>query len=56
LTSGYKAVYTRITYDGIDDIRQSCGGAGFLQWSALPQLQNDYAPNPTFEGDNTVML
>jgi len=36
LTSGYKAVYTRITYDAIDDIRQSCGGAGFLHWSSLP--------------------
>ncbi|CDW75768.1 acyl-coenzyme a oxidase [Stylonychia lemnae] len=56
LSSGYKAVYTKITYDAIDDVRQSCGGAGFLQWSALPQYQQDYAPNPTFEGDNTVML
>jgi len=54
-SSGYKASYTRIAYDGLDTIRQSCGGAGFLAWSGLPSLQTDYAPNTTFEGDNTVM-
>jgi len=55
LSSGYKASYTRIVYDGLDTIRQSCGGAGFLNWSGLPSLQTDYAPNTTYEGDNTVM-
>ena len=56
LSSGYKASYTKIVYEGIDVMRQSCGGAGFLAWSGLPSLQTDYAPNTTFEGDNTVML
>lgn len=55
LSSGYKASYTKIVYEGIDTMRQSCGGAGFLNWSGLPTLQTDYAPNTTFEGDNTVM-
>eukprot|EP00347_Sterkiella_histriomuscorum_P006528 403352422 len=55
LSAGYKAVYSRITYDATDDIRQSCGGAGFLHWSGLPSHQQEYSPNPTFEGDNTVM-
>lgn len=55
LSSGYKASYTKITYDGVDTIRQSCGGAGFSAWSGLPAIQTDYAPNTTFEGDNTVL-
>lgn len=55
LSSGYKASFTRISYDGLDTLRQNCGGAGFLAWSGLPSMQTDYAPNTTFEGDNTVM-
>jgi hypothetical protein len=38
LTSGYKASYTKIAYEGIDTVRQNCGGAGFLAWSGLPLL------------------
>ena len=38
LSSGYKAAYSKITYEGIDAIRQSCGGAGFSAWSGLPAL------------------
>ena len=56
LTSGYKAVFSRICYEGIDTCRQACGGAGFSAHSGLPSLQVDYAPNTTYEGDNTVML
>lgn len=56
LSSGFKATFTRIAYDGIDSLRQACGGAGFSAHSGLPSLQGDYAPNTTFEGDNTVML
>ncbi len=55
LSSGFKASYTKICYDGIDALRQACGGAGFSCWSGLPTLQTDYSPNTTFEGDNTVM-
>ena len=56
LTAGYKAVFSRIAYDGIDSCRQACGGAGFSAHSGLPSLQVDFAPNTTYEGDNTVML
>lgn len=56
LSAGFKAVYTKITYEGIDTVRQACGGAGFSAYSGLPSLQIEYAPNTTFEGDNTVML
>lgn len=36
-------------------MRQSLGGAGYTAWSGLPKLIEDYSPNVTFEGDNTVM-
>ena len=38
LSSGFKASFTRIAYDGIDTIRQSCGGAGFSAFSGLPLI------------------
>ena len=56
LSAGYKACYTKITYEGSDMLRQACGGAGFLNWSSLPYLVQNYSPNTTLEGDNTVML
>lgn len=56
ISAGFKACFTRITYDGIDLIRQSCGGAGFSAFSGLPLIQSDFAPNTTLEGDNTVMF
>ena len=55
LSSGYKAVYTRLAKDGMEIVRQSCGGAGFSQYSGLPILCEEYAPNITFEGDNILM-
>ena len=56
LSAGFKATFSRVAYDGIDTCRQACGGAGFSAHSGLPALQCDYAPNTTYEGDNTVML
>jgi len=38
LSAGFKAVFTRIAYDGIDTSRQACGGAGFSAHSGLPSL------------------
>ena len=55
LTAGYKALHTQECMDMILEIRQSLGGAGFTAWSALPDTIYGYSPNPTFEGDNTVM-
>lgn len=56
LSAGFKAAFTKIAYDGIDTTRQACGGAGFNAFSGLPQIQADFAPNTTLEGDNTVMF
>jgi len=54
-TSGIKAVYTQDCMDGMYLIRQSLGGAGFTAWSGIPRIIEDYSPQVTYEGDNTVM-
>jgi len=54
-TSGLKALYSTMAYDGIELVRVNCGGAGFSAWSFLPQIYYDYSPVPVYEGDNTVM-
>jgi acyl-CoA oxidase len=54
-TSGMKAVFTQECFDGALKIRESLGGAGYSAWSGIPNLIEDYSPNVTFEGDNTVM-
>ena len=34
----------------------ACGGAGFASFSGFTDLFQNRAPDPTQEGDNTVML
>ena len=36
LTSGYKSLYSQFTNDGMYQVRQSIGGAGYSAWSNLP--------------------
>ena len=43
-------------YNGVDELRQSCGGAGFLLTSGIADWWSDAAPLPTFEGVNVVMF
>ena len=53
--SGMKSVFSQEATDNLFVIRQSLGGAGYSAWSGIPRLIEDYNPNVTFEGDNTVM-
>jgi len=43
-------------YNGLDEMRQACGGAGFLLSSGVASWWGDCAPLPTFEGVNVVMF
>ena len=56
LSSGIKAFSTEKCYSGCDEMRQACGGAGFLLSSGVADWWGDLAPYPTFEGVNTVMF
>ena len=55
LTSGVKSFATEMCYVGLDEMRQACGGAGFLLSAGLSDWWGDIAPYPTFEGTNPVM-
>ena len=54
-TSGLKALAAEFAYYGVDEMRQSCGGAGFLQSSGICNMWEDVAPYNTYEGVNVVM-
>ncbi|KAM3131284.1 hypothetical protein pb186bvf_016602 [Paramecium bursaria] len=56
LLSCCKAVYSWNTHFGLDKIRQSCGGHGYLQSSGIVTIQTEFAPSCTYEGENTVLL
>lgn len=56
LVTGLKAFFTQATYDTLNVLRESCGGAGFSAYSGFSQLIGDYAAKVSYEGDNTVML
>jgi len=47
MSSGFKALVTQKACDGLDVLRQACGGAGFSAWSGLPSLIVDQAPKVT---------
>jgi acyl-CoA oxidase len=35
-TSGLKALFSSMAYEGIELVRVNCGGAGYSAWSFLP--------------------
>jgi hypothetical protein len=35
-TSGLKSLYSTMCYNGIEEIRINCAGAGYSVWSGLP--------------------
>ena len=54
-TSGIKALAAEYAYYGVDEMRQACGGAGFLRSSGVCSLWEDVVPYNTYEGTNTIM-
>ena len=55
-TSGFKALAGEMSYVGLDEMRQACGGAGFLTASGISSLWEDVAPYNTYEGVNVIMF
>lgn len=54
-SSGMKALATDMSYNGCDELRQACGGAGFLNSSGIADVWAEQGPFPTFEGVNVIM-
>jgi acyl-CoA oxidase len=55
LTSGFKAFSTDAQYRGVDELRQACGGAGFLLASGIASIWIDGSPNVTIDGVSVLM-
>lgn len=50
-----KALATDMCYVGIDELRQACGGVGWLLQSGIADMWAEQGPFPTFEGVNVIM-
>lgn len=56
LLSGCKGIFTNEAWESLDIVRRSAGGAGYQAQSGLTEVLDNCSPNPTFEGENTVMI
>lgn len=56
LSSGIKAVTTLDATLGIEQLRQSCGGHGYMDCSSMPALYAYTAAAITYDGEQTVLL
>ena len=50
-----KAVNTWHALNTLQQVREACGGNGFLQENHIVQMKSDFDIYVTFEGDNTVL-
>jgi acyl-CoA oxidase len=55
-SSGLKGLTCKLASDGIEDLRRSCGGHGYLLASGIAALEADFKYNATAEGDFVVLL
>jgi len=55
LSSGIKSIGIDMVYKGLDELRQSCGGAGCLMSSGICEGWTDHSVLNTLEGVNVIM-
>ena len=53
--SGLKCLSSTMACAGMEDIRRSCGGHGYLLASGLPDMINTFLQQCTVEGDNYLL-
>ena len=54
-TSGMKSISTDMSYRGCDELRSSCGGAGYHISSGVASAFGEHSVLATFEGVNVLM-
>ena len=55
-SGGLKALTSILTTLGVEDLRKSCGGNGYLLHSGIAQISCDYLWQVTAEGDYVILL
>jgi len=56
LSSCSKAMATWSAHDGIEECRRLLGGMGYMSYTGLSSLANDFSVMCSWEGDNHVMM
>lgn len=56
MTCCLKAVCTADGANGIEQLRLSCGGHGYMECSNMPTSYGMVTAAATYEGENTVLL
>jgi len=54
-SSGLKSICTDMSYKGCDELRSSCGGAGYHSSSGLSHAFAEHSSLSTYEGVNVLM-
>lgn len=52
VSSGLKSYVSSAVVEGIETVRRSCGGHGFMDAAAMGRLYARELPSVTYEGDN----
>ncbi|CAA2954151.1 acyl-coenzyme A oxidase 3, peroxisomal-like [Olea europaea var. sylvestris] len=56
VSSAFKAALTRHNLRTLQECREACGGQGMKTENRIGQLKCEYDAQPTFEGDNYVLM
>lgn len=55
ISAGMKSVLIKYVIEGMEDLRKSCGGAGYLLNSGIAARCSDYIWTITAEGDYVIL-
>ena len=55
ISAGMKSVLIKYVVEGMEDLRKSCGGAGYLLNSGIGNSASDYLWTITAEGDYVIL-
>jgi len=55
ILSGMKALFCHTAYEGVKQLRECCGAAGFSNLSMIPNIIDAISSYVTLEGDSVVM-
>ena len=54
--SATKSFYTWEAFNNLSTLRMACGGHGYASYAGFTHILSEFAPHPTHEGENSVMV